>query len=255
VSALPGGARGRVYLIPNTLGGVAPAEVLPQRTLDVARSLTHFVAETPKAARAFLKSIGTPHALQSVGIEELSEHTPPTAVATLLAPALAGHDVGLLSDAGCPGIADPGAALVSAAHRAGIVVVPLPGTSAIALALMASGMDGQRFSFHGYLPVKAEARAASIRQLDDALAHDGATRIFIETPYRNGAMLSALLTTCRPRTRLCVAADLTLDTEVVKSAPIEAWRRGSALGLDRRPAVFLIGRDEPTRLATPQRRS
>jgi len=256
VSAPSGGARGRVYLIPNTLGGVAPAEVLPQRTLDVARSLTHFVAETPKAARAFLKSIDTPHALQAVGIEELSEHTPAATVETLLAPALAGHDLGLVSDAGCPGIADPGAALVSAAHRAGVVVVPLPGTSAIALALMASGMDGQRFSFHGYLPVKAEARAATIRQLDDALTHDGATRIFIETPYRNEAMLSALLATCRPRTHLCVAADLTLDSEIVKSAPVEAWRKGPALALDRRPAVFLIGRDgSAATQPTPRRRS
>lgn len=256
MSALPDDARGRVYLIPNTLGGVAPVEVLPQRTLDVARLLTHFVAETPKAARAFLKSIDTPHALQAVSIEELSEHTPAAAVATLLAPALAGHDLGLVSDAGCPGIADPGAALVSAAHRADIVVVPLPGTSAIALALMASGMDGQRFSFHGYLPAKAEARAASIRHLDDALTHDGATRIFIETPYRNESMLAALLAACRPRTRLCVAADLTLDSEMVKSAPVETWRKRPAPALDRRPAVFLIGRDESAAMRPiPRRRS
>jgi len=256
VTASSGSARGRLYLIPNTLGGVAPSAVLPARTLDVARSLTHFVAETPKLARAFLKSIDTRHALQTLSIEELSEHTPAGAIEPLLGPALAGHDVGLVSDAGCPGIADPGAALVSAAHRAGIVIVPLPGTSAIVLALMASGMDGQDFSFHGYLPVKAEARAASIRQLDDALTHDGATRIFIEAPYRNEAMVSTLLEICRPRTRLCVAADLTLESEMVRSAPVEAWRKSPALALDRRPAVFLIGRDDAAASrATPRRRS
>ncbi len=180
---------GRLFVIPNTLGGVAPAEVLAGRTLEVARRLSHFVAETPKLARAFLKSIDSQHALQSITISELSEHTRPEDVARLLQPALDGHDLGLVSDAGCPGIADPGALLVAAAHDAGVIVVPLPGPSAILLALMASGMDGQRFVFHGYLPAKTDARAAAIRALDAATARDGATQIFIETPYRNDAML------------------------------------------------------------------
>ncbi|MEP6942464.1 MAG: SAM-dependent methyltransferase [Betaproteobacteria bacterium] len=243
---------GRLYVIPNTLGGVAPGAVLPEATLAVARRLSHFVAETPKLARAFLKSIDTPHPIQSIRIAEMSEHTPNESVAALLKPALDGGDLGLISDAGCPGIADPGALLVAAAHDAGVVVVPLPGPSAILLALMASGMDGQRFVFHGYLPAKTGARAAAIRTLDAATVRDGATQIFIETPYRNDAMLSALLEHAGGRSRLCVAADLTTATELVRSERIEQWRSRAPLDLGGRPAVFLIGRDAQ---AIPRRRS
>jgi 16S rRNA (cytidine1402-2'-O)-methyltransferase len=243
---------GRLYVIPNTLGGVAPGAVLPERTLEVARRLTHYVAETPKLARAFLKSIDASHAIQSIRIEEMSEHTPPEDVARLLAPAIGGDDMGLVSDAGCPGVADPGALLVAAAHDAGVIVVPLAGPSAILLALMASGMDGQRFVFHGYLPAKIDARAAAIRALDAATARDGATQIFIETPYRNDVMLSALLEHASPRSRLCVAADLTTPTELVRSERVEQWRRRAPLDLARRPAVFLLGRDAA---AIPRRRS
>jgi 16S rRNA (cytidine1402-2'-O)-methyltransferase len=240
---MPTARHGRLYVIPNALGTIAPANVLPQRTLDVARGLTHFVAETPKLARQLLKSIGTPHPLQSIVIEELSEHTPPQHVAGLLAPTSAGHDLGLVSDAGCPGIADPGALLVVAAHRAGVSVVPLPGTSAILLALMASGLEGQHFAFHGYLPAKPDARLAAIRSLDDVVARTGVTQLFIETPYRNEALLAALLATCRAQTRLCVAVDLTLDGETVLSHRVLAWRALRHPPLAKRPAVFLIGRD------------
>jgi len=243
---------GRLFVIPNTLGGVAPAAVLPERTLEAARRLSHFVAETPKLARVFLKSIDSPRSLQSIAISELSEHTRPEDVARLLQPALDGHDVGLVSDAGCPGIADPGALLVAAAHDAAVIVVPLPGPSAILLALMASGMDGQRFVFHGYLPAKTDARAAAIRALDAAAARDGATQIFIETPYRNDAMLSALLKHASGRSRLCVAADLTTATELVRSESVEQWRQRAPLDLARRPAVFLLGRGAS---AIPRRRS
>jgi 16S rRNA (cytidine1402-2'-O)-methyltransferase len=238
-------AAGRLYVIPNTLGVVAPPSVLPQRTLDITRGLTHFVAETPKLARQFLKAVGTPRALQSIAIEELSEHTPPAHVAALLAPALAGQNLGLLSDAGCPGIADPGALLVAAAHRAGVAVVPLAGPSAIMLALMASGLDGQHFAFHGYLPAKPDARVTAIKALDDAVARSGATQLFIETPYRNETLLAALLATCRAQTRLCVAADLTLDAELVLSRRVDAWRTLTRPPLAKRPAVFLLGRDPP----------
>jgi 16S rRNA (cytidine1402-2'-O)-methyltransferase len=232
---------GRLLVIPNTLGLVPPAAVLPHRTLEQARTLRHFVAETPKAARQLLKAIGTVHALPTLAIAELSEHTPPGQVAALLAPALAGHDLGLLSDAGCPGIADPGALLVAAAHRAGVVVVPLAGPSAIVLALMACGMSGQAFAFHGYLPVKAVARDGALRALDQAVARTGATQVFIEAPYRNDAMLEALLAACRPGTGLCVAVDLTLPSEQVISRSIGAWRASPRPALDRRPAVFLLG--------------
>ena len=233
---------GRLYVIPNTLGLIPPESVLPAETLSVARRLAHFVAETPKSARQFLKSIGSPLPLQTIAIAELSEHTPPSQVAELLQPALAGSDLGVVSDAGCPGIADPGAWLVAAAHRAGVQVIPLPGPSAILLALMASGFNGQVFAFHGYLPVKSDARERAIRSLDDAVAHSGATQVFIETPYRNGALFDALLAICRPATMFCVAIDLTLPGEQVISAAIATWRKLSRPTLAKRPAVFLLGR-------------
>jgi 16S rRNA (cytidine1402-2'-O)-methyltransferase len=245
---------GRLYVIPTTLGLVPPANVLPQATLAVARRLSHFVAETPKLARQFLKSLELAVPLQSIAIAELSEHTRPGQIAELLSPARAGHDLGLVSDAGCPGVADPGAWLVAAAHRAGIPVTPLPGPSAILLALMASGLNGQAFAFHGYLPAKVDARAGAIRRLDEAIARTGATQIFIETPYRNEAMLDALLATCQRTTQLCVAVDLTLPSEQIVRQAIAAWNRPPRLMLARRPAVFLLGRDE-TGAATLPRRS
>jgi len=232
---------GRLYLVPNLLGVVPPAAVLPQRTIDVARSLGHFVVETPKLARQFLKTIGPSQPLQTLQISELNEHTPLHRVDSLLAPTLAGDDLGLLSDAGCPGIADPGAALVAAAHRAGVPVVPLVGPSAVLLALMASGMNGQVFAFHGYLPSKPAARAVALKALDRAVARTGATQLFIETPYRNEAMIDAVLETCSPATRFCVAADLTLPSEVIVSREVAAWRKEARPALANRPAMFLLG--------------
>jgi 16S rRNA (cytidine1402-2'-O)-methyltransferase len=239
----PVAARGRLLVIPSTLGDVLPAEVIPPRTVEEARRLRHLVAETPKSARAFMKAIDSLHPLQDVAIEELSEHTASSAVDALLAPALAGDDLGLISDAGSPGIADPGAWLVAAAHRAGIEVVPLPGASAIALALAASGLDGQRFCFHGYLPAKPEPRASALRSLDERVTREGVTQLFIETPYRNEALLTAVLTACRPSALLCVAVDLTLSTQQVIMRPIGDWRRLARPSLAKRPAVFLLGRD------------
>jgi 16S rRNA (cytidine1402-2'-O)-methyltransferase len=241
---------GKLYVIPSTLGLVPPEAVLPLGTLQVARRLRHLVAETPKAARQFLKALATTQPLQEIVIAELSEHTPASDVAQLLAPALEGNDLGLVSDAGCPGIADPGALLVAAAHRAGVRVVPLAGPSAILLALMASGLNGQAFAFHGYLPVKADARGRAIKALDDVVARTGATQIFIETPYRNAALLDALIATCRPATMLSLGVDLTLESEQVISRTCALWRRSPRPALDRRPAVFLLGRDAATRPAS-----
>jgi 16S rRNA (cytidine1402-2'-O)-methyltransferase len=237
------GAPGKLYLLPNLLGAVEPASVLPARTLAIARRLRHFVVETPKAARAFVKSLPSEHALRDIAFAELNEHTPAHAVAALLAPVLAGEDVALLSDAGCPGVADPGAPLVAAAHRAGVTVVPLVGPSALLLALMASGMSGQHFVFHGYLPVRAEARAAALKALDAAVAKSGATQLFIETPYRNEAMVAAVLAVCRPRTLFCVAVDLSLPSEQVLSRTVEQWSGAPGLRLAGRPAMFLLGSD------------
>lgn len=237
------GASGRLYLVPNLLGVTPPQAVLPERTIQIARSLAHFVVETPKAAREFLKALAPDRPLRSLTLAELNEHTPAHQVAALLAPALAGHDLGLLSDAGCPGVADPGAGLVAAAHRAGVRVVPLVGPSAVLLALMASGMNGQAFAFHGYLPAKPGLRERALRALDDALARSGATQLFIETPYRNEALLAAVLSSCRAETRLCVAIDLSLPSEQIVSCSVASWRTLRRPVLARRPAMFLLGRD------------
>jgi 16S rRNA (cytidine1402-2'-O)-methyltransferase len=235
--------QGRLYLIPNLLGVVSPEAVLPQRTIDIARGLAHFVVETPKAARQFLRTLSPDRPLQSIALAELNEHTPVDRAMELLAPALDGHDLGLISDAGCPGVADPGAVLVAAAHRAGIPVVPLVGPSAVLLALMASGMNGQSFAFHGYLPAKPAPRTTALRALDQAIARSGATQLFIETPYRNDPLVDAVLSACRPESRFCVAVDLTLQTEQVQSRTIAAWRAAPRTSLGKRPAMFLLGRD------------
>jgi 16S rRNA (cytidine1402-2'-O)-methyltransferase len=232
---------GRLFLVPNLLGVVPPAEVLPQRTIDVARALKHFVVETPKAARQFIKSLQSEQPIQSIDFATLDVNTLPKRVPQLLQPALNGEDMGLLSDAGCPGVADPGALLVAAAHRAGVRVVPLVGPSAVLLALMAAGMNGQQFAFHGYLPVAPEARIKALKALDDAVTRSGVTQIYIETPYRNHALLAATLQACRATTQLCVAADLTLPTEQVIRQPIAQWRDSARSELSRRPAIFLLG--------------
>jgi 16S rRNA (cytidine1402-2'-O)-methyltransferase len=232
---------GRLFLVPNLLGVVPPAEVLPQRTIAVARALKHFVVETPKAARQFIKSLQSEQPMQSIDFATLDVNTLPNRVPQLLQPALNGEDLGLLSDAGCPGVADPGALLVAAAHRAGVRVVPLVGPSAVLLALMAAGMNGQQFAFHGYLPVAREARVKALKALDDAVARSGVTQIYIETPYRNDALLAATLAACRATTELCVAVDLTLPTEQVIRRPIAQWRDSARAELSRRPAIFLLG--------------
>jgi len=231
--------KGTLYLIPVALGEDGALEVLPPATLEAVRHLNAFIVENAKSARRFLKGIGYPRPLQQARFHVLDEHTRENDLGALLAPLLAGEDCGLMSEAGCPAVADPGAALVRRAHDAGIRVTPLVGPSSILLALMASGMDGQRFAFHGYLPVDQAERALRLRALE-AQARE-ATQIFIETPYRNAILLQALLENCRADTLLCVAADLTLPTEFVATRTIAAWKKKPPV-LDRRPAVFLLHR-------------
>ena len=231
---------GRLFLVPNLLGVVPPENVLPARTLAVARGLAHFVVENAKPARQFLKSLAPALPLQSIAIEEIGAAPTPQRCEALLAPVRAGHDLGLLSDAGCPGVADPGAGVVAAAHRSGIVVVPLVGPSSILLALMASGMNGQGFAFHGYLPVKSVPRAEAIRRLEAESTRTGYAQMFIETPYRNAQLMEALVHTVRPDTRLCVAADLTLASESVESRPARDWRGHDFARYAKRPAIFIL---------------
>lgn len=232
--------RGRLFVVPNLLGIVAPEQVLPAHTIAVARGLAHYVVENAKPARAFLQSLAPALPIRQIALLELGEAPGPARCSELLAPVRDAHDLGLLSDAGCPGIADPGALIVAQAHREGIRVIPLVGPSSVALALMASGMNGQGFSFHGYLPVKADARAAAIHRLESESRRTGYAQIFIETPYRNGALLAALAASCRPATRLCVAADLTLSTESVLSQSISAWRGTDGARYAKRPAIFVL---------------
>ncbi len=229
-----------LYLIPVPLGPVSPDACLPPDTLAVARRLDHFVVERAKTARAHLKAMGHPLPIQALQIEELNEHTPAAAIAPLLAPLKAGHDVGLLSEAGCPAVADPGAALVMAAHRNQIPVVPLIGPSSILLALMASGLGGQRFAFHGYLPAKEPERSHKIRELENTARRNKATQLFIETPYRSLALMDALATTLAPTTLVSVGADLSLPGQLIQTRSVKNWR-GQTHVIKDRLVVFGIG--------------
>jgi|SRR5215831_19086754 len=232
-------ASGVLYLLPNTLGDTAAEAVIPAAALHRARSLDCFIAEDPKSARAFLKRIGYPRALQNTRIERLDHNTPPADVASLLEPVLAGRDAGLLSEAGLPAVADPGAALVRLAHQKGVRVVPLSGPSSLFLALAASGLEGQRFAFHGYLPVPKSELVATLKELERQSRRLDQTQIFIETPYRNESTLETMLQTLGNDTLLCVAADLTLESEMVKTQSAAAWRK-AVPQLKGRPTVFLL---------------
>ena len=236
-------AAGTVFLVPNLLGVAPPESALPARTLDVARSLRHWRVETPKAARAFLKTLALAVPIASLDVEAIPEGASAAACEALLAPARAGEDVGVLSDAGCPGVADPGAGLVAAAHAARLRVVPLVGPSALLLALMASGMNGQRFAFQGYLPVKPEARAAALRALEHDSRIERRAHLFIETPYRNVVMLQAIAATLAPSTEVCVAAGLTQPDETIERRAARAWRDADLARYDKRPAVFILQAD------------
>jgi 16S rRNA (cytidine1402-2'-O)-methyltransferase len=232
-------AAGTLFLIPATLGDSPLAAVIPQEVQQRLRGLEHFVAENAKTARAYLKQVGTAKPLQQLQIATLDEHTPNEAIAGLAAPLLAGHDLGVLSEAGCPGIADPGARLVLYAHRQGIRVMPLVGPSSILLALMASGLDGQRFVFHGYLPVAEAERTKALRELEKQSRQLVQTQIFIETPYRNMKLVQSIVQVCAPGTMLCIATDVTLASQEIRTQSVADWRRNPPR-LERRPAVFLI---------------
>lgn len=222
-----------LYLVPAPLGGPA-ADALAAAAAETVRSLRDFAVENPRSARAFLGALGMPCAIRDLSIQEIAGDA-----AALLAPLRAGRSLGVISEAGCPAVADPGAALVAAAHAEGFRVIPLVGPSAVLLALMAAGLEGQRFAFCGYLPRDKQARAERIRALERRSRAERETQIFIETPYRNEALLQALLECCDPASRLCVAADLSLPSEEIATRTVAQWRRArTAVG--RRPAVFLL---------------
>ena len=231
---------GTLYLLPCTLGDTPAEQVLPQHVIDIARQLKHFVVEQPKTTRQFLSALKPEHPIQSLHFATLNEHTESRELEGLLAPLLAGEDVGIVSEAGCPGIADPGADLVNLAHRRGIRVVPLVGPSSILLALMASGLNGQCFAFHGYLPIADADRSKTITALEAESAKRKQTQMFIETPYRNEKLFAALLARCRPQTLLCVACDITLPSELIQTRSVEQWKSQPPPQLNKRPSLFLL---------------
>lgn len=231
---------GTLYLIPCTLGDTPASQVLPQHVIGIARKLKHFVVEHPKTARQFLSMLKHEQPIQSLHFATLNEHTVAKELSGLLTPLLSGEDVGLISEAGCPGVADPGADLVSLAHRHGIRVIPLVGPSSILLALMASGLNGQRFAFHGYLPIADEERRIAITALEAESAKRKQTQLFIETPYRNEKLFGALLACCRPQTLLCVASEVTLPAEMIRTCSIAQWKSQPIPQLNKRPSLFLL---------------
>lgn len=231
---------GTLYLIPCTLGDTEASQVLPQHVINIARTLQHYVVEQAKTARQFLSALKHEQPIQSLHFATLNEHTAVSELTDLLAPLLAGHDVGIISEAGCPGIADPGATLVNLAHRKGIRVIPLVGPSSILLALMASGMNGQCFAFHGYLPIAEAERNKTISALEAESASRHQTQMFIETPYRNDKLFAALLAQCKPQTLLCVATDVSLTSEQIQTRTIAQWKSQPAPQLNKRPSLFLL---------------
>ena len=228
-----------LYLIPTPIAEVPPELALPAGTLAILHRLNTFVVENAKTARAVLKHLAYPRPIQAVTMLTLSEHTRSDELKALLAPLQAGEDVGLMSEAGCPGVADPGAALVRLAHRHGVSVVPLVGPSALLLALMGSGLNGQRFAFHGYLPANSGERLETIKKLDLRSQRNDETEFFIETPYRNAALFQALLTGCRDTTLLCIASGLMDTSAELHTASIFEWRQ-RGWSAPKRPTVFLL---------------
>jgi len=236
---------GTLYLLPVGLSSPGDDAAdwehwLPAGTRETACRLQHFVVENAKTARASLKALGHATPLRELDIRELPQQLDDTILDELLELAMAGQDIGLMSEAGCPAVADPGALLVRAAHRKYIPVKPLVGPSSLLLSLMASGLDGQRFAFHGYLPAREPERSKALQTLEKDSARLKQTQLFIETPYRNSSLFQALLKGCQPSTRLCIASDLTLESESIRTDSIAAWRKTAAPVLDKRPTVFLL---------------
>jgi len=231
---------GTLYLMPVTLGDNPPEEVIPNYVLNFVNRIDHYAVEDLRTARRYLKKAGLGKSLDDLHFYLLNEHSRPEEVSEILAVLNSGADLVLMSEAGVPAVADPGSDLVSLAHENRIRVVPLAGPSSIMLALMASGMNGQDFRFHGYLPVKRPQRINTVKKLENRVRESGSTQIFMETPYRNMGLFEDIVKTCRDDTRLCVAADITLPGEFIKTMYIRDWRK-EAPAIHKRPSVFLIG--------------
>ena len=228
-----------LFLIPVTLGDTELRRVLPDYNRDVILGIRHFIVENVRTARRFLKKVEPSIVIDDLVFYELNKHTSPEQVSGYLKPLAAGEPVGVISEAGCPAVADPGADVVALAQRKGYPVVPLVGPSSILLSVMASGFNGQSFAFHGYLPIEAGERIAAIKRLEGRIYTENQTQLFIETPYRNRKLAEELIKLCRPSTKLCIASNLTCADEFVRTRPVKEWA-GKLPDLDKKPTIFLI---------------
>jgi 16S rRNA (cytidine1402-2'-O)-methyltransferase len=232
---------GKLYLIPNTLGSNEIGWTIPAEVSSIINKIDNYVVENVKTAVQFLKAAGLQKKPNELTFRVLNKDTDPKAVSEYLGPALAGEDIGLLSEAGVPCIADPGAVIVSLAHEMGIKVVPLTGPSSIILALMASGLNGQNFTFNGYLPIDSAPRSRRLLELQKKIETDNTTQIFIEAPHRNDTLLAAILDTCKNTIKLCIAVDITLATEYICTKAVGDWKR-NVPPIGKHPAIFILGK-------------
>lgn len=229
-----------VFLIPNFLGESSVGMILPNQVIETVRLLNYFIVENEKSARKFIKRIAPEKSQQELVFFTINKHTEPSELPSFLEPCLSGFSMGIISEAGCPGIADPGAEIVKIAHRKQIKVVPLVGPSSILLAMMASGLNGQSFAFNGYLPIDKPNRKKMLKSLEKKAIESNQTQIFIETPYRNDKMFADLIETLNPTTMLCIACDISLQTEEIKTQTITQWKK-EKVSFQKRPAIFIIG--------------
>ena len=230
---------GKLFLIPTTLGDNEPLEVLPISIKRAIEHIDYYIVENEKTARRFIKKIASKKSQPGLHIDLLNKYTEPEVISSFLDPCLEGFNVGILSEAGCPGIADPGADVVKIAHEKNIQVVPLVGPSSIVLAMMASGLNGQNFAFNGYLPIDSTERKSTIKKLEKVPKDNNQTQLFIETPYRNDKLLEELLRTLANQTLLCIACDITLPTEFIVTKPVGEWKKES-VNLHKRPTLFVF---------------
>ncbi|HRB71445.1 MULTISPECIES: SAM-dependent methyltransferase [Flavobacterium] len=230
---------GKLYLIPTTLGEMNPEDVLPQTIKRSIDFIDHYIVENEKTARRFIKSVYPEKKQPELKISVLNKHTETSEHYAFIQPLLEGQHIGLMSEAGCPGVADPGAAIVKLAHEKGIQVVPLVGPSSILLAIMASGMNGQSFAFNGYLPIDKSDKKQALKNFEKLSSDKNQSQLFIETPYRNNKLFEDLLQTLQPGTHLCIACDITLPTEFIKTRTVNEWKKNKA-DLHNRPCIFII---------------
>lgn len=228
-----------LYLLPVTLGDTPLHKVLPAHNIEIISGIRHFIVENVRSARRFLRQSDAHFDIDGSTFFELNKHTSPQDISGFLQPLVNGNPMGVISEAGCPAVADPGADVVAIAQRKGLKVIPLVGPSSIILSVMASGFNGQSFAFHGYLPIKPDERAKALHRLEQRIYNEHQTQLFIETPYRNDKMIEDILHTCRPQTKLCIAANLTCDDEYVRTLTVKEWR-GRIPDLSKKPTIFLL---------------